>query len=464
MDCKDFYYNVILEQTVTPGPLRDKLRKTELDTNGIERYTLSDMMALGPAPDAWIIPNLIPYPGRTIGFGDPGVCKTTTFFDMLVAIAAGETSWLGFPVLKNGKVLIWSSEGDIWKNRTRLLRHIRVRNDVDPNTVNLSYCQTPIQIDQKEGWHFFESVIAIERPLICIIDPWADFIDGNENDNLVVKQATKFLNHVIKTYEMSIVIIHHSGKDPRNGLRGASSLKGWADSVIQFKKMDKYPDAYQHGFPKSMLAGSKPIEIVSDKLREGKDNLSLISVPSFSDIDDGIITFSVLRYHHVGPVQTEENKDDLKNNQIEYEEAIIRHYMSSIFDTLALTSEPIGWTDITVKLRIQAKYAGLAREALGRLIDNKSAKTIVVQVKSKGDSTRGVEKYIIDRENCKVNCIIDTIEEVRRRTAGISGYAFGAEPYDPGSFGTLKRSDTGGYAYGVEPCNAGRPGPARSTK
>src|SRR5207248_655440 len=97
-----------------------------------------------------------------------------------------------------------------------------------------------------------------------IVDPLAKHMTGDENSTRDMGRVVSFLDELIQTYGLTVIVVHHTGKpardDPREGgqrLRGSSALFAAADSVL-------------------LLEGAAPAFVLSFQLRHAAEPAPLL--------------------------------------------------------------------------------------------------------------------------------------------------------------------------------------------
>jgi len=95
-----------------------------------------------------------------------------------------------------------------------------------------------MKLDKKEGQDSLLHELEAIHPDVLILDPFYKIIDGDENEAQDVKVVTNFLDQVIDAYGLSVLVLHHSGKDFSKGGRGSSVLEGWVDSYIAMNRIN----------------------------------------------------------------------------------------------------------------------------------------------------------------------------------------------------------------------------------
>jgi hypothetical protein len=72
-----------------------------------------------------------------------------------------------------------------------------------------------------------QAVEAMTNPVI-VIDTFATFHNGDENDNAVVGRTCRNLRY-LTNLGATVLVIHHTGKNPTSKYRGASAMEGAVD-------------------------------------------------------------------------------------------------------------------------------------------------------------------------------------------------------------------------------------------
>lgn len=72
-----------------------------------------------------------------------------------------------------------------------------------------------------------EAVQTMKNPVV-VIDTFATFHSGDENDNAVVGKTFKSLRY-LTNLGATVLVIHHTGKNPTSKYRGASAMEGAVD-------------------------------------------------------------------------------------------------------------------------------------------------------------------------------------------------------------------------------------------
>ncbi len=193
-------------------------------------YTVKDLEEL-PDP-AWLLEDLLPEAGLAELYGPPGVGKSFLALDWGLSVAA-DMPWLGRP-LSQGDVVYVSAEGG-----TGLKKRIAAWRTEHPEA-DLSRFRAILEpvnmLDPKDGKAL---VLAIKdvpcEPSFVVIDTLARcFGDGDENAAVDMNKFVKGTDLINGTFpQATLLVVHHTGKDPRRGDRGSTVLRAAADTMME---------------------------------------------------------------------------------------------------------------------------------------------------------------------------------------------------------------------------------------
>ena len=164
--------------------------------------------------------------------------KTFLCMNFANAIASGG-SFAGFEVSGTNKVMYLCAEGGYFPNRDRIkiiakdLDEQMLESVIFPKYVNLT-------LNNPEDYSLLKDLISEHSPRVLIIDPFIRFHDVDENSSNCISGIFKLFRELIEMYSISIILVHHAGKDPSRGGRGSSVITGEYDSAIYLTKKTGY--------------------------------------------------------------------------------------------------------------------------------------------------------------------------------------------------------------------------------
>lgn len=172
----------------------------------------------------WLIKGLIPYQSLCILSAAHNSLKTFIALDLSCAISIGQ-NWNSRKSHK-GKVLYVAAEGS--SGISKRLKAWEIANQQSANNVfvlgreieltNSSQMQNLVQIVEKTKT---EDGLKIE---LIVIDTLSQCLIGDENSPKDMTAFVRACNKLRHETGVSVLIVHHSGKDASKGPRGHSSL------------------------------------------------------------------------------------------------------------------------------------------------------------------------------------------------------------------------------------------------
>lgn len=184
----------------------------------------------------WRIKNILPITGLAMIFGGSGAGKSFFILDVIASIARGST-WHGKKT-KKGRVIYIAAEGaNGFRKRLRAYaKHHKIAlQDIDLHII----AATP-NIYTGDVAPLIEDIQNAGGADVVVIDTLAQVTvganeNGGEDMGLVISHC-QLLGEELRAL---IILIHHSGKNSKNGSRGWSGLKGPLDVEIEISKKGK---------------------------------------------------------------------------------------------------------------------------------------------------------------------------------------------------------------------------------
>lgn len=223
----------------------------------------------------WLIKDYIPSQSVGMIYGPSGAGKSHIAYDMAVCIA-NSLHWCGKKT-KQGHVLIMAGEGH--NGLSRRLKSIEKVRDIDIDISKISISERAIGIDSDTALR--EVVDAIDElgvaPDLIIIDTLSrHLMESSENSNEDMAKVVINLEYLMRKYNTAVLLVHHTGKNPKSGSRGASSLRANIDFSFVVEPF--------------IFEQLKHCELTCEKQKDANDNLPAlnfgIEVVELDELDD----------------------------------------------------------------------------------------------------------------------------------------------------------------------------------
>lgn len=240
----------------TAPPVEQAAEDLAAEKRTLEVRWATDAMLKPPDEPEVLIEGLLRR-GELAVFGSlRGVGKSWAAMNLAYLLAEGEGFFFGaLAVRRQARVLIAQGEIDEWGTyaRWRMMSGDNhppagVAETFDRWRIRIVKRRTSGKADGMDAWsdEWYDAVLdgRIEETIrrhrfdVLIIDPWAVYFAGNENNNDEVEAALDKLRDLAMRYGTAIVIFHHTGKaspdnrEPEDLWRGASRLADWASTRV----------------------------------------------------------------------------------------------------------------------------------------------------------------------------------------------------------------------------------------
>lgn len=230
------------------------IAKQQAQSNGTHFRILTDKDLQRLSVPKWLVKNIIPETGFGAIYGDSGTFKTFVALDMLAHISNGRTSWFNHRVTRAPCVYIpFEGRGGIpkrvaaWRIATaRVARPdlLMVAAPIDDVTTNMAFITDPMNLREKTDRDKLVATLTANKcagGVLCI-DTLAQAGGGiEENTSDGMGEMIRIFQELQHRLGGVVLVIHHSGKDKKAGLRGHSSLRGALDFAIECERPDNAP-------------------------------------------------------------------------------------------------------------------------------------------------------------------------------------------------------------------------------
>lgn len=215
---------------------------------------------------SWMIKHLWAHAAVGIIGGAPKCCKSWLGLDMAVSVASNTPCLGRFSVQSQGPALIYLAEDALSSVRNRLEalcghRSLDIKN-LDLHVITAS----SLRLDQESDRMSLAATLDKLKPRMLLLDPLVRLHHLDENSAADISKLLGFLREMQRTYNTSIVLVHHASKkhraQPGQALRGSSDLHAFGDSNAYLaRKQDQLILTSEHRAAKA--PDSITLELVS---------------------------------------------------------------------------------------------------------------------------------------------------------------------------------------------------------
>lgn len=220
------------------GDLRGLLEviKNKFEPHIIQSSSLKDAF-LKTLSHGWLIKEILPESaGLTVIYGDPGTYKSFMTLDMVLSMACG-MEWHG-KATKEQRVLYVAGEG-----QEGLLKRIEAWRQYKGIDEIINFDLLPIScfLDDNGDVIEFNELLKIlpSRPDLVVFDTLARSMSGEENSKVDMGNVVRAVDEMRTNLGCKAIIVHHSGKDKSQGMRGTNSLEAATHVVYKMEKKEK---------------------------------------------------------------------------------------------------------------------------------------------------------------------------------------------------------------------------------
>ena len=205
-------------------------------------YTLKEIINdHSPMPEPIIKDGILLEETMLVIVGPPKSKKTFLAQNLALAIASGK-SFANFEITKPKKVLYFLAEGGYYPNRDRLQKMGADFSEKYMENFELSLLSY-LPINQNDSYKKMYNIIKNSGAEVVVIDPLIKFHDVDENSASQISDVFGRIRELIQELEISVKLVHHTGKVVSKGGRGSSALVGEYDSCITIKINKDLPNS-----------------------------------------------------------------------------------------------------------------------------------------------------------------------------------------------------------------------------
>jgi len=188
-------------------------------------------------PVQWLVHKVLKAHGLSCIFGKSGSGKTFLTLDMLLSIASGR-EWFGLKTLQVPVTYLCLESRDAIGLRIQAWEMANT-----PCPTNFKQIHEDFDFSEEENIHELANAIKhsqMDNGLIAIDTFNASIAGLDENSSKDMGKVLQNLRLLANLTNSAVKIVHHSGKDSTQGMRGHSSLHGALDTIIEVRSAS-YP-------------------------------------------------------------------------------------------------------------------------------------------------------------------------------------------------------------------------------
>ena len=197
----------------------------------------------------FLIEDFLPENGQLILHGKSGTFKTHLVLQLIVSLLnEKESLFLNKFKINNDvrpqHILILNGENSKADIKSKLLM---IETDIDDECIKkivkrihfisrngfVTFCDS---FDNRIFINELHKNIAKEKINLLVIDNLQCFSTRVENENEQMRQVLNKITEIAVVHNLTVILVHHSGKGDATELRGASSIKDWATNVIAIEE------------------------------------------------------------------------------------------------------------------------------------------------------------------------------------------------------------------------------------
>ena len=259
----------------------------------------ADSFCLEPAPIRWLVKHWLQEAALIMVHGPSGGGKTFVVLDWFLHIAAGIGEWHGHKV-KPGPAVYLAGEG----HHGLRSRVAAWKQNHGAGSLDMWISKAGCDLNTPEGYaRVVEAIRALPVPPSIIgIDTLHRFLAGDENSAQDAKTMIDACAALMREFNCSIVLVHHTGvsDEAQHRARGSSAWKGALEIEISIVP----------------AKGDAPIQIVQRKSKDAEEaatvfaSLKPVQIKGWLDEDGEPVTSAVLMAEDAPPERKKESKLD----------------------------------------------------------------------------------------------------------------------------------------------------------
>jgi hypothetical protein len=196
-------------------------------------FTMVGELVANPKPPNWLVRGFLEADSLALLYGPPKKGKSFCAIDLACSVATG-TPWHGCKT-KQAPVFYLAGEGH--NGLARRFSAWSIARGVDLTNAPLAVSNRPRPMTDPDAAQSVSDAVAQladqvgAQPGLIVVDTLARNYGGNENDSQDMGRFIAHLDAIRDTYNATVLVVHHSGKDEQRGARGSTALFGAIDAA-----------------------------------------------------------------------------------------------------------------------------------------------------------------------------------------------------------------------------------------
>jgi len=217
-----------------PSPKTEKPNLTSSRNSHKRLLTVDEIKSLPPIE--WRVRKLLPARGVAAIYGPSGSGKTFLALDLGCAIAAQKPLWFREKI-KAAPVVYIALEGEAGIRQRLEAWEAENKQPLSGSQLRLVLGDFDLQDRDAVDALIKEILIEVGKSTVVFIDTLNQSAPGaDENSSADMGTLITNAKDISNALEGIVVLVHHSGKDTKRGLRGHSSLVAAMDAVLEVSK------------------------------------------------------------------------------------------------------------------------------------------------------------------------------------------------------------------------------------
>ncbi|WP_050568802.1 AAA family ATPase [Vibrio jasicida] len=187
-------------------------------------------------PTPWLVKDYLPSDSFGVIYGQSGSLKTFIALEIACAVATGST-WNNKSVDAGAVLYIAAEGGNGVSSRLKAWETINSleATDVFKHVGSVFVARKDVRDEFTKAMKELESSLNVKFKLV-IFDTLAQNFEGDENSSQAMSEFVRGCNKLRNDADVSVMCIHHTGKDEAKGSRGSNALVGACDYEYHVKR------------------------------------------------------------------------------------------------------------------------------------------------------------------------------------------------------------------------------------